>query len=64
MFLFKFQYDNTLRILKKYWDREELKFKFQYDNTLSLIDVVIQGCEVVFKFQYDNTLRRQKSYSN
>ena len=32
---FKFQYDNTLSIIKDNWKAEPVVFKFQYDNTLS-----------------------------
>ena len=33
--IFKFQYDNTLRIQAIRVELEQNKFKFQYDNTLS-----------------------------
>ena len=32
--VFKFQYDNTLRMLGNLSILEYLQFKFQYDNTL------------------------------
>ena len=35
LFLFKFQYDNTLRALKDLDYIKKDTFKFQYDNTLS-----------------------------
>ena len=34
---FKFQYDNTLRVITKVQNNPKMTFKFQYDNTLSML---------------------------
>ena len=40
MYIFKFQYDNTLSELVELTDRINYLFKFQYDNTLSSFSIV------------------------
>ena len=57
LFLFKFQYDNTLRALKDLDYIKKDTFKFQYDNTLRSAIKFFVSSVCPFKFQYDNTLR-------
>ena len=60
--LFKFQYDNTLRVRREHKKSYIKKFKFQYDNTLRFLGYEYWKSEKTFKFQYDNTLRGFKCY--